>query len=81
MKFKHKETLTIPVLEQFQKNWQSIVYDWLQKNHQSYPDAIVEEISPNINYYRRSDGESMMEGSVDIAIVTYKNITDPNFDF
>ena len=34
MKFKHEDTITIPVPEQFQKAWQPIVYDWLQKNHQ-----------------------------------------------
>ena len=41
MKFKHEDTIIIPIPEQFQKAWQPIVYDWLQKNHQKYPDAII----------------------------------------
>ena len=34
MKFKHEDTITIPVPEQFQKDWGPILHDWLQKNHQ-----------------------------------------------
>lgn len=81
MKFKHEDTITIPVPEQFQKAWQPIVHDWLQKNHQKYPDAIIESIEPDISYYRRSDGESMMEGDIFINIITYKNVTDPDCYF
>lgn len=81
MKFKHEDTITIPVPEQFQKAWEPILYDWLQKNHENYPDAIIESIDPDISYYRRSDDESMMKGDIFINIVTYKNVTDPNFDF
>lgn len=81
MKFKHKDTITIPVPEQFQKNWQPIVYDWLQKNHENYPDAIIESIDPDISYYRRSDGERMMEGNIFLNIMTYKDVTNPNFYF
>lgn len=61
MKFKHEETITIPIPEQFQKDWGPIVHDWLQKNHENYPDAIIESIEPEISHYRRSDGESMYE--------------------
>lgn len=31
MKFKHEETITIPVPEQFQKAWGPIVYDKYRK--------------------------------------------------
>lgn len=81
MKFKHEETLTIPVPEQFQKAWEPIVRDWLQKNHENYPDSIIESVDPDITYYRRSDGESMMEGEINIEIVTYKDVTDPDCYF
>ena len=78
MKFKHEDTITIPVPEQFQKAWQPIVYDWLQKNHQKYPDAIIKTIEPDISYYRRSDGENMMEGDIFLNVVSYKDVTDPD---
>lgn len=81
MKFKHEETIIIPIPEQFQKAWQPILHDWLQKNHENYPNAIIETIEPDISYYRRPDGESMMEGKINIKIVTYKDVTDPDFDF
>ena len=81
MKFKHEDTIIIPIPEQFQKAWQPILYDWLQKNQQNYPDAIIETIEPDISYYRRSDGERMMEGEINIEIVTYKDVTDPDFNF
>ena len=81
MKFKHEETLTIPVPEQFQKAWEPIVRDWLQKNHENYPDAIIKSVDPDIYYYRRPDGESMMKGDIFVNIVTYKNVTDPDFNF
>lgn len=79
MKFKHEETVTIPVPEQFQKAWGPIAYDWLQRNHEKYPDSIIESINPDITYYRHPDGESMMEGDIFINIVTYKDVTDPDF--
>ena len=78
MKFKHEETITIPVPEQFQKARGPIVHDWLQRNHENYPDSIIESIDPDITYYRRPDGESMMEGEINIEIVTYKDVTDPD---
>lgn len=74
MKFKHENTITIPVPEQFQKNWQPIVYDWLQKNHENYPDAIIESIDPDITYYHRSDGERMMEGNIVLTVVNLKKL-------
>ena len=79
MKFKHEETITIPVPEQFQKAWGPIAYDWLQRNHEKYPDSIIESINPDITYYRHPDSESMMEGYIFINIVTYKDVTDPDF--
>ena len=81
MKFKHKETITIPVPEQFQKAWEPIAYNWLQRNHENYPDSIIESIDPDITYYRRPDGERIMEGEINIEIVTYKDVTDPDFNF
>lgn len=61
MKFKDIDTITIPVPEQFSKSLQPILQDWFQKNHQNYPDTIIEDIEPDISYYRRSDGESMVQ--------------------
>lgn len=81
MKFKHEDTITIPIPEQFQKDWQLVVHNWLQKNHQNYPNAIIESINPDISYYRRSDGESMMEGDIFLNVTTYKDVTDPDFHF
>ena len=81
MKFKHEDTITIPIPEQFQKDWQLVVHDWLQKNHQNFPNAIIESINPDISYYRRSDGESMMEGDIFLNVTTYKDVTDPDFHF
>lgn len=81
MKFKHEETITIPVPEQFQKAWGPIVHDWLQRNHENYPDSIIESVNTDITYYRRPDGESMMEGEINIEIVTCKDVTDPDFNF
>lgn len=81
MKFKYEETIKIPVPEQFQKAWGPIVHNWLQKNHENYPDAILEGVDPDITYYRRPDGESMMEGEINIEIVTYKDVTDPDCYF
>lgn len=81
MKFKHEDTITIPVPKQFQKAWEPILYDWLQQNQQKYPDAIIKTIEPDISYYRRSDGESMMSGDIVLTVVTYKDVTDINFHF
>ena len=81
MKFKHEDTIIIPIPEQFQKAWQPILHDWFQKNHQNYPNAIIEDIEPDISYYRRSDGESMMSGDIVLTVVTYKDVTDINFHF
>ena len=64
MKFKQEDTITIPVPEQFQKDWGPILHNWLQKNHQKYPNAIIESVDPDITYYHHSDGESMMEGDI-----------------
>lgn len=79
MKFKHEDTIIIPIPEQFQKAWEPVVYDWLQKNHENYPDAIIKSVNPDITYYCHPDGESMMEGDIFINIVTYKDVTDPDF--
>lgn len=81
MKFKHEDTIIIPIPEQFSKSLQPILHDWFQKNHQNYPNAIIEDIEPDISYYRRSDGESMMSGDIVLTVVTYKDVTDINFHF
>lgn len=81
MKFKDIDTITIPVPEQFSKSLQPILHDWFQKNHQKYPNTIIEDIEPNMSYYHRSDGESMMEGDIILTVVTYKDVTDINFNF
>lgn len=78
MKFKQEDTITIPVPEQFQKDWGPILHNWLQKNHQKYPNAIIESVDPDIAYYHRSDGESMMEGNIFLNVVSYKDVTDPD---
>lgn len=81
MKFKDIDTVTIPVPEQFSKSLQPILHDWFQKNHQKYPNTIIEDIEPDMSYYHRSDGESMMEGNIILTVVTYKDVTDINFNF
>lgn len=81
MKFKDIDTITIPVPEQFAKSLQPILYDWFQKNHQNYPNTVIEDIEPDVSYHRRSDGESMMEGNIILTVVTYKDVTDIDFHF
>lgn len=44
MKIKGTETIAIPVPEQFRKNWQSIVYAWIDENNDEYPDAVIESV-------------------------------------
>ena len=70
MKFKHEETITIPVPEQFQKAWGPIVHNWLQKNHENYPDSIIESIDPDITYYRRYDGQQLLTKTVVFCIIS-----------
>ena len=66
MKFKHEETITIPVPEQFQKAWGPIAYDWLQKNHEKYPNSIIESINPDITN-PRSQGCPRFQSGEELA--------------
>lgn len=73
MKIKTTETITIPVPEQFRNHWQSIVYAWIKENNDKYSDAVIKSVDPNINYYKRYDGESLMEGEIEITLSFYQD--------
>lgn len=73
MKIKGTETIAIPVPEQFRKDWQSIVYAWIDENNDEYPDAVIESVDPNIDYYKRYDGESLMEGEIEVTLGFYRD--------
>lgn len=81
MKYKHIEEIIVDVPEQFEVKWQHILRNWLQENHQHYPNAIIEDIQPNIEYYRRSDGEYLMEGDITLTVAVYKDVTNTDFYF
>lgn len=81
MKIKTTETIIIPVPEQFRTYWQSIVYAWINENNDNYPDAVIESVDPNINYYRRYDGESLMEGEIEITLSFYQDASSAELPF
>ena len=81
LKIKGTETIAIPVPEQFRKDWQSIVYAWIDKNNDEYPDAVIESVDPNIDYYKRYDGESLMEGEIEITLSFYRNASSGELPF
>lgn len=66
MKIRLARIIGVTVSEQFQNNWEPIVHAWIQENNDRFPDDIIENVTPYINYYERSDGESMMEGKIEI---------------
>ena len=67
MKIRLARIISVPVPEQFQNNWEPLVHEWLQENNDRFPDDIIEDVTPYIDYYERSDGESMMEGKIEIT--------------
>lgn len=81
MKIKETETIAIPVPEQFRKDWQSIVYAWIDENDDEYPDAVIESVEPCIDYYQRADGEHMMEGEIEITLSFYRNASSGELPF
>lgn len=81
MKIKTTETIVIPVPEQFRNDWQSIVYTWIIENNDNYPDAIMESVNPNIDYFKRHDGESLMEGKIEIVLSLYQDALTAELPF
>lgn len=81
MKIKTTETIMIPVPEQFRDNWQSIVYEWINENNNKYPNAVIESVNPNIEYYKRYDGESLMEGEIEIVLSLYQDALTAELPF
>ena len=81
MKIKTTETIVIPVPEQFRNDWQSIVYTWIIENNDNYPDAIMESVNPNIDYFKRYDGESLMEGKIKIVLSLYQDALTAELPF
>lgn len=81
MKIKTTETIAIPVPEQFRKSWQSIVYAWIDENNDEYPHAVIESVDPNIDYYNRYDGESLMEGEIEIVLSIYQDALTAELPF
>lgn len=81
MKIKTTETIVIPVPEQFRNDWQSIVYAWINENNNKYPNAVIESVDPNIDYYKRYDGESLMEGKIEIVLSLYQDALTAELPF
>jgi hypothetical protein len=75
MKIRLARIIGIPVPEQFQKNWEPIVHEWISENNNKYPDDIIESVDPYIDYYQRADGEHMMEGAIEITTSYLVNAT------
>lgn len=81
MKIKTTETIVIPVPEQFRNDWQSIVYAWINENNNKYPNAVIESVDPNIDYYKRYDGESLIEGTIEIVLSLYQDALTTELPF
>ena len=81
MKIKTTETIVIPVPEQFRNEWRAIVYAWINENNNEYPDAVIESIDSDINYYKRYDGESLMEGKIKITLSFYQDALTAELPF
>lgn len=81
MKIKTTETIVIPVPEQFRNEWQAIVYAWINENNDEYSDAVIESVNPDINYYKRYDGESLMEGKIKITLSFYQDALTAELPF
>lgn len=81
MKIKTTETIVIPVPEQFHNDWQAIVYAWINENNDKYPEAVIESVDPDIEYYKRYDGESLMEGKIKITLSFYQDALTAELPF
>ena len=68
MKIRLARIIGIPVPEQFSKAWEPIVHEWIRENNNRFPDDIIERVEPCIDYYRRADGEHMMEGAIEVTL-------------
>lgn len=51
MKIRLARIIGIPVPEQFQKDWQPIVHEWIKEYNDQYPDDIIEHVEPCIDYF------------------------------
>lgn len=68
MKIRQTTVHRIDVPERFQTNWEPIVHSWIDTHNDVFPDDIIEDVEPQIEYYTRNDGESMMEGYINITL-------------
>ena len=68
MKIRMTRIIGIPVPEQFYKSWEPLVHEWIRENNDRFPDDIIEHVEPCIDYYDRYNGESMMEGAIEITM-------------
>lgn len=68
MKIRLARIIRIPVPEQFRKDWQPIVHEWIEEYNDQYPDDIIEHVEPCIDYYQHADGEHMMEGAIELTM-------------
>lgn len=75
MKIRLARIIGIPVPEQFQKDWQPLVHEWIRENNDRFPDDIIESVDPCIDYYQRADGENMMEGAIEITTSYFVDAT------
>lgn len=46
---------------------------WIDENNDEYPDAVIESVDPNIDYYKRYDGESLMEGEIEVTLSFHRD--------
>lgn len=70
MKIRQPLIINIPVPEQFQNDWEPIVQKWIYEYTDVYPDHIIEFVNPQITYYNRDNGESMMKGNIEITMTS-----------
>lgn len=75
MKIKTTETIIIPVPEQFSNAWQATAYAWINENNDNYPDAVIESVNPNIDYFKRCDGE------IEIVLSRYQDALTAELPF
>lgn len=67
MKIRLARIFGVPVPKQYRNNWEHIVHEWIHEHNDEYPDDIIENVTPYIDYYQHSNGEHMMEGRIEIT--------------
>ena len=61
MKIRLARIIGIPVPEQFQKDWQPIVHEWIEEYNDQYPDDIIGQFSlqnSSTNFIKRGCHET-----------------------